>query len=324
MRQKVIDTIKNPSVRFNDKALLVYEFQYKYNSVYRQFVDYIKKNDFFPNDVHEIPFLPISLFKNQVIKTGVWKEELLFYSSGTTSHSRSVHYIRDREWYLGNCQFIWESIFNPIHEFNFISLLPNYHENPSSSLLNMVSYFMLSGLEKKEAFYLDTEELNQRLIGMLHQNERCVLFGVSFALLDYAQKHTHKNAANLIVVETGGMKKYAKEITREDLHNRLRECFCGAQIISEYGMTECLSQMYCSDGKHFDPNDRMQVIISDPTDPFECGWWEERGRINLIDLANYDSIAFIATDDLGINRAEGTEILGRLSNTDLRGCNYLI
>ncbi len=311
---------------FEDKALSVYKYQYLHNADYRQFIHRLKYNDFIPAHVDDIPFFPISLFKDINIKSGVWEDKLIFTSSGTTQMTRSQHHIRDPHWYLNNTEYIWQQHFGDIGDYVYVSLLPSYHDNPSSSLLYMVRHFMINGLEKREQYYVDDHRgLYESIEQLLKKDMKVVLFGVSFALLEYVETHTHVDAHGLMVVETGGMKKNRREITRSELHSALAKGFVGARIISEYGMTECLSQLYCEDGSNFVMNERMRVLVSDPTDPLLIMPIGSRGKMNIIDLANFDTMSFIATDDLGkINAEDAVEILGRLDASDLRGCNYLI
>ncbi len=305
--------------------MLIYEFQYKHNPIYRQFTEITRTNDFKPQTIDDIPFLPITLFKSNIIKTGIWEDEAVFESSGTTGQKRSRHFIFSLESYLQNARHIWELQFGSIAQYEFVSLLPSYQSNPSSSLIKMVSDFMMHGSAQREQyFYNRPAELYEHIEKTQKLNKPCVLFGVSFALLDYLEQFYHRHCPQLTIVETGGMKKFRREITRAQLHRALKDGFRGARIVSEYGMTECLSQMYASDGSHFKDNDRMKILISDPSDPIHVYRDSIRGRINIIDLANIDTICFITTDDLGLQNDEGTQILGRLENSDLRGCNYLI
>lgn len=318
--------ITNSDLSFEDKALLVYQYQYENNPSYRQFVDLVRYNDFQPHHVEEIPFFPISLFKEISIKTGAWESELTFTSSGTTQMVRSQHYVKDGLWYLNNTEHIWQDRFGSLNDYAFLSLLPNYHDNPSSSLLYMIRHFMLNSQLGQENYFIeDHQGLHDTIERLKMESKRVVLFGVSFALLDYVEQYKHVGVDQLIVVETGGMKKNRREITRRGLHDILSAGFGGATIASEYGMTECLSQLYCTDGFNFLLHDRMRVLICDPTDPGTLLPTKRRGRINIIDLANIDTLSFIATDDLGqANSDNEVEILGRLDASDLRGCNYLI
>jgi len=278
-----------------------------------------------PKTVREIPFFPIQLFKSLDIKAGSWTEEDTFFSSGTMGSVRSKHLVRSVVDYTDNARFIWTQHFGPIGNYAFLSLLPNYHDNPSSSLLCMVEDFMTHGSLKQTYYYVDDHKsLHEHLIQLDSEGHQVVLFGVSFALLDYIDQYRHTFVNDPIVIETGGMKKYRREVTRKELHDQLSSKFRGAKIISEYGMTECLSQLYCLDGKHFTLNDRMQVLIADPSDPMTILPEGQRGRICIMDLANVDTMPFISTDDLGILHDGGVEILGRLDASDQRGCNYLI
>ena len=318
--------ITNSDLSFEDKALLVYRYQYLNNPSYRQFVDLVRYNDFEPYHVDDIPFFPISLFKEISIKSGAWESQLTFTSSGTTQMTRSQHHVKDGDWYLDNAEHIWLNRFGPLSDYVFLSLLPNYHDNPSSSLLYMMRHFMLHGELGQERYYIDNcQGLYESIERYKEESKRIVLFGVSFALLDYVERYQHADADRMMVVETGGMKKNRQEITRRGLHDMLSQGFGDATIVSEHGMTECLSQLYCTDGLNFKLNDRMRVLISDPTDPGVLLPEKRRGRVNIVDLANIDTLSFIATDDLGqANSDTEVEILGRLDASDIRGCNYLI
>jgi len=325
-REKVINCLSAKELSFEDKALVIYGYQKRFNPIYRSFLEIIGKYDKAISSIADIPFCPVSLFKSNLIKSGDWDVEKIFLSSGTTQMERSRHAVRDLAWYHENARHIWEQEFGLLNEFDFISLLPNYHENPSSSLISMVSYFMSHSRTGEENYFLDNlEQLYTYLENSKVSNRKTVLIGVSFALLTYIDSYQHDNLEHVIVVETGGMKRYRKELTRDALHERLSRGFGSASICSEYGMTECLSQIYAIDGREFQLNDRMHVVISDPSDPFCVLPFDRTGRVNIIDLANIDTLAFFATDDIGRKTAQQrVEILGRISNSDLRGCNYLI
>ncbi len=325
-RDKLKNCLLSGEMSFESLALMTFGYQRKYNSVYARFLDLIGKSLIVPSRMSEIPYCPISLFKYCDLTTGDWQAEFGFRSSGTTHMLRSTHWIRSLEWYHDNARRLWEQYFEPLPEYRIVALLPNYHENTASSLLSMVSNFMKQSIGGEERYYIqDYSGLHTYLESMLERGEKVVLFGVSFALLDYLEQYRHEAARNLIVIETGGMKRYRKEVTRDDLHHRLREGFLGARICSEYGMTECQSQLYAIDGGRFVFNDRMRISIADPTDPMSILEEGRTGRIQIADLGNIDTMAFISTDDIGrLSGRDGVEILGRISSSDLRGCNYLI
>ncbi len=155
------------------------------------------------------------------------------------------------------------------------------------------------------------------------RNQKTLLIGVSFALLDYCENGTF-NFDGLTVMETGGMKGRRKELTRVELHDALQKGFPTSHIHSEYGMTELLSQAYSSDGKWFSPAPWMRAFTTDISDPFLILPPGQRGLLAFIDLANYHSCSFIQTRDIGIINEEGLfTVEGRLDKSDLRGCNLL-
>jgi hypothetical protein len=90
-------------------------------------------------------------------------------------------------------------------------------------------------------------------------------------------------------------------------------------------MTELLSQAYAlKDGK-FQTPPWMKILIRDLNDPFTYLRNHRNGGINIIDLANIHSCAFIETSDIGITSDDGTfEVLGRFDNSDIRGCNLMV
>ena len=175
-------------------------------------------------------------------------------------------------------------------------------------------------------FYKDNiEELILAIKEAKEENCKVLLLGVSFALLDLAEKIS-PDLSGVIVMETGGMKGRRKEITRQELHSILKEKLNVPSIHSEYGMTELLSQAYSKgDGIFYCPP-WMKIIIRDPQDPLTL--YSEpgiTGGINIIDLANINSCSFVATGDLGKLREDGGfEVLGRFDNSDIRGCNLLM
>jgi hypothetical protein len=124
------------------------------------------------------------------------------------------------------------------------------------------------------------------------------------------------------------MKGRREEITRAALHQLLCQQFGVDVIHAEYGMTELQSQAYSQGGGWFKTASVMKVLLRSPDDPFDI--WEENqfpnrtGAVNIIDLANADTISFIATDDLARFREDGCfELTGRMDNCDIRGCSQL-
>jgi hypothetical protein len=264
------------------------------------------------------------MFRDQKIITGEWVPEKIFRSSGTTASGRSQHFIRDLEWYHRNARRCWADSVGDPGLFTWIGLLPSYLERDDSSLIDMVNDFIQASKGSESGFY---NGIDQHLLDVIARQSdkktKTVLIGVSFALLDLLEKHTIPVWDGLMVIETGGMKGRGAEITREELHDRFKARHPMLHVTSEYGMTELLSQAYMIH-KHFQPGYTMKVFSRDISDPLRILPTEQRGGLNVIDLANIDSCSFIATDDVGVVYEDGSfDILGRTDQSDVRGCNLM-
>ena len=214
--------------------------------------------------------------------------------------------------------------FDAVENYTWIGLLPSYLERTDSSLVQMVQHFMeLSGRADNNFFLKPERTLIKHLLNLYKKRTPTILIGVAFALLDLFEKHEVPVWDNLLVIETGGMKGRGEEITREELHERLRNNHPGLKIASEYGMTELMSQAYMKNEKFY-PGPTMRICIRDISDPLRVVDHGQRGAINVIDLANLDTCSFIATDDIGIVYEDGSfDVLGRLDQSEMRGCNLM-
>ena len=268
--------------------------------------------------------MPISFFKNHAIKTGEWIEQVCYTSSGTTGQLTSKHMLPDAAFYLKNAERCFSHFFGAIEDYHFLAYLPSYLERTGSSLIAMMDYFIKKSMSAYSGFYLYNEtKLLDDLEALRSSPKKTILWGVSFALLALAEKHT-LDLSHCLIFETGGMKGRRKEITRQELHEKLARRFNVPVIYSEYGMTELFSQAYSS-GSTFKCSPTMKVLARDITDPFLVGLYGETGALNVIDLANIHSIAFIETEDIGKVYQNGAfEVLGRVDNSDARGCNLLL
>jgi len=309
---------------FKKHCLKIFNFQYNNNVVYREFCNLIYKNPAKINEVNEIPFLPISFFKTKkILSTNNY--EKVFYSSGTSKKIRSKHYISRIELYEKSFLTNFIHNYGKPEEYNIIGLLPNYLENSNSSLIYMVEKLIKFSKSNNSGFYMrDFDKLSEKLIKLEKKKEKTILIGVSYALLDLISYKKFK-LKNTIVMETGGMKGQRKEMVKSELHEKLKIGFGVSKIHSEYGMTELLSQAYSKGEGIFESPPWMKVVIRDINDAQNLNFNKTSGAINIIDLANINSCSFIATDDMGryINNSK-FEVVGRIDNSDIRGCNLLI
>jgi len=318
----------NNSNDFDLFALELFDFQYKNNLVYKQFVDYLKVDTNKVNSIEKIPFLPIEFFKNKKIITEHYNLSddnfKLFKSSGTTSEKRSTHYIYNTQIYEKSFISGFQNYFGNISDYVILALLPSYLEAGDSSLVFMVNKLIELTQNNLSGFYLNNQNDLVQKLEDLNGNKKVILFGVTYALLDLVEKIKNP-LEEIIIIETGGMKGRRKEITREELHIILKSKFLEKNIYSEYGMTELLSQAYSNYTQKFTPSKTLKVLIRDINDPFTYLPDNNVGAINIIDLANIYSCCFIETKDLGRKYDESSfSVEGRLDNTDIRGCNLLI
>lgn len=320
--RKLYTKIGNES-DFVSLALEIFQFQYRYNPLYRQFCDLMRCDPKQVTCTNQIPFLPVHLFKNYEIKTGDWKATMEFISSATTGQQPSRHFLRDIKHYERNTRFCFESLLGNLDDFKWYGLLPNYLEQGNSSLVYMVNHFMQLHDNAEGGFYLDNFE---KLINDLKDEssgKRVVLIGVSYALLDLAERF-EPDLTGVLIIETGGMKGRGREIPKAELYTILRQKFNVENIFSEYGMTELMSQAYTRHEDKLICPPTMQIKISDLNDPLHFLDIKQQGRINIIDLANIDSCCFLATDDQGMQLSERSFMVsGRTDASELRGCNLL-
>lgn len=316
--QELFSTHKD---NFETKSLELFSYQYQTNATYRHYCTQLNKHPANVQSLQEIPFLPISFFKSHHLKCGTWETEKIFKSSGTTGMKRSQHHCPSEAFYLQNTEKIFEQQYGALSGFEILALLPSYQEQGDSSLISMVDHFITSSKPESRYYLHQENELIDRL--SKPTSHKKLLIGVSFALLDLAEKHNIETE-NLIVMETGGMKGRRKELIREELHQILRDAFHVAEIHSEYGMTELSSQAYGSSG-HFTFPSWCAALTRDINDPFSYVDQGKTGGLNIIDLANVHTCAFIETKDLGRQvNSDQFDVLGRFDNSDIRGCNLLV
>jgi hypothetical protein len=314
---------KSSESAFETHAIDLFKFQAKHNPVYQNYLRELKFGIDSVSQLAQIPFLPIEFFKSFAVKVNDWQPEIVFASSGTTGMHPSHHHIKDLKFYHRHAQELFENTFGPVTGLPIIALLPSYLERSGSSLVSMVDHLIKQSQHASSGFYL--QELDE-MLGVLEQlsgAKDVILFGVTFALLELADCY-EVDLSHVTLIETGGMKGRREEITRTALYQVLQDRFKFKQIYSEYGMTELLSQAYGLNGYFLCP-DSMKIFIRDINDPFDYVATGKTGGINVIDLANTATCAFIETKDIGRLTADGRfEVLGRIDNSEIRGCNLLI
>ncbi|MEP0213941.1 MAG: acyl transferase [Cellulophaga sp.] len=310
---------------FNTTALDVFKFQYNNNLVYQEFCNHLHKDCSNVINYTDIPFLPIQFFKSKKVLINNTTPQITFSSSGTTGMVTSKHYVSNVQVYIDSYLKGFKHFYGNIKEYCVLALLPSYLEREGSSLIYMADDLIKKSEHPDSGFYLhNIDALVTKLKSLEEKGTKVLLIGVSFALLDVAEQYK-LHLKNTIIMETGGMKGRRKELIREELHQELKNGFGVANIHSEYGMTELLSQGYSKGNGIFNTPPWMKVLTRDPEDPLTLQKTGKTGGINIIDLANVNSCSFIATQDLGkVHPDQSFEIIGRFDNSDIRGCNLLV
>jgi phenylacetate-coenzyme A ligase PaaK-like adenylate-forming protein len=313
---------------FEALALQVFRLQSIENPVYKAYLEALNVNPLLVNSIGDIPFLPIRFFKSHAVQTGLFEPEAIFESSGTTGSINSRHLVKDISLYEQSFINGFELFYGAIKDYCIIGLLPSYLERKNASLVFMVNKMVQLSEHPASGFYLDEyEKLFTLLTELESKKQKTLLIGVTFALLDFAEKYSPESyrqpLKHTIIMETGGMKGRRKEMIRQEVQEKLCKSFRVNAIHSEYGMTELLSQAYSKGDGIFNCPPWMKILLRDEEDPLlvkENG----PGIINVIDLANINSCSFIATDDAGRLNNDGTfEVLGRVDGSDVRGCSLL-
>lgn len=312
------------SLNFEDLALQLFKYQASHVPIYQA---YLRQLNIQPEKIHQvidIPFLPIHFFKTHAVYDHTQHQpKLVFESSGTTGQIPARHEIVDPTVYEKSFTLGFKQRWGPPTDHCILGLLPSYLERSHSSLVYMVKHLMSQSGHPSNGFYLhDHQKLSDTLANLEREGQATILFGVTYALLDFAEdfpiqlQHTQ-------IIETGGMKGRKQEMTREEVHEKLKKQFNLNQIHSEYGMSELMSQAYTKADGNFACPPWMRLLVRDVNDPFDIQT-DGRGAINIIDLANLHSCSFLATEDVGEVFQDGRFVIqGRMDASEIRGCSLM-
>lgn len=304
---------------FDRVVLEVFRFQAEACAPYREYLELLGVDPAAVECPKQIPFLPIELFKSHRVYCSSNSPQQIFTSSSTTGQTPSRHYVADLRIYEEAFTRSFELFYGPAEQTAIFALLPNYLEREGSSLIYMVEGLIRRG---GGGFYLYDHDALLRDMEA-HQGKK-ILLGVSYALWDLAEEQCGA-LHDVIVMETGGMKGRREELPREEFHRLLCDAFGVQSIHSEYGMAELMSQAYSDGNGIFRTPPWMRICVRDLNDPFRLLPNGATGGVNLIDLANLYSCSFLQTQDLGKVYEDGSfRILGRISGSEIRGCNLLV
>lgn len=328
---------------FNQQALELFALQFKFNPAYRKIC---KARSLIPKNVRDwtqVPFVPTAAFKELEMSCIPPEERTaVFHSSGTTEHKPSRHFhcpesIRVYEaslWPWFCAKVIGSRRVVDPKSFELVILTPPQPSVPNSSLVHMFETVgQKLGMPESAfvgkvcadgAWVLD---FDAAVAALTKRTVPKVILGTAFSfvhLLDHlAEKDMRiQLPSGSRVMETGGYKNCSRSLPKARLHFLITQLLgiAGESIICEYGMSELSSQAYAANSQafHFPPWARVQIISPETGAEVADG---ETGLIRIFDLANVFSVAAIQTEDLGIRRGSGFELIGRAALAEPRGCS---
>lgn len=311
---------------FEELAERVHNYQMKHCEVYQKYCTYFGVTSYSSSDT--VPLLPVQAFKEaKILSDEIPHHQLIFESSGTSGMKKSKHYIAHSEIYRASIIRGMRHYY-AFNDYVILGYTPGYSDNPNSSLVWMIKELIKEDITGISRFLPLEKNIPIEIIeAVMNADKKLMLFGAAFGLLDIIEHQKKQLPENSVIIETGGMKTHRREISRKDLHQKISEGFGlnPAQVHSEYGMTEMLSQAYCQDGEWFQPVPWLNISVRNPENPSESVPDGTTGIIGILDMANIFSCSFIQTQDLGMKREDGAfKVLGRHDKADLRGCNFLI
>ena len=164
-------------------------FKFNYNScgLYKEYCDSINKNYSDNTKIEDIPFLPISFFKNHKIQSNQKSKSKLFLSSGTTG-KKSKHYVTDLNIYNHSLLNSFKYAFGDPKKFHFIGITPSPEERKNSSLVYMID--KLQSYSKNEGFFSsNSEEFKIKIKKIQKSKSEIIVFGLSHMLLELSLIH---------------------------------------------------------------------------------------------------------------------------------------
>jgi len=269
-------------------------------------------------DIPAVPAAAFKVFDLSCVPTD--ETAAVFHSSGTTGTQASRHYFDQDALELYEISL--RAGFNaalPERPGTLWALMPEPSASPNSSLSHM-----LGALGAERFFWDHDAALSAALTDVA---EPVTLFGTAFAFVQLfdGSAQNWRLPGGSIVMETGGFKGRTREVPREELYGlfgsrlgvSLEHCF------SEYGMSEMASQFY---GQGLDPDKRgphwVRTRTIDPDgEDVPPG---TPGLLRHYDLANFNSVMALQTQDLGTLTPGGFVLHGRASNAEVRGCSLTV
>jgi len=348
MNQNAYSLDKTSKSKFFKKYLnFLTTFHYKKSNLYKSYLNGINYNVKKNNNLSDIPFLPVRLFKEfdflSIKKKEIYKTLL---SSGTTSKNLSKIYI-DKANALNQIKVL-QKIFNNLIGSSRLPMLVidkqinNIDRNSFNASIAAINGFSIFANEI--VYLLDhNNDINYKIFNnFLKRNhkKKFLIFGFTSNVyinlikkIDIS-KVSVKNLSNAFLIHGGGWKKIEdKKISRNKFNLNLNIKLGIKNIRNYYGLVEQIGSIFfeCKCG-YFIASNYSDIIIRDEN--LNICKKGEKGLVQLVSLlpTSYPGHS-ILTEDIGeiVNDNSckcygyGTRFIihGRLKNAELRGCSNI-
>jgi hypothetical protein len=327
---------------FDAMALRLFAHQHANNAAYRRFCQLRGAAPRTVKSWRDIPAVPISAFKEVTLScTPPEQVQRVFMTSGTTRGD-----VKGRHYHPTIA--VWDASWKDNFARRFLAgtervpmaiLFPDEAAMPNSSLAHYLAMAVRHFGTARSAWFVGPHGMDlEDLLAWLRQAEAegapCAVLGASYSfvhLVDALRERGERLRlpAGSRILDTGGYKGHSRELPLEDFYAGL-EAFLGvprARCINMYGMTELSTQLY-DDGNVLVPSVKtgphwLRSRLVDPLTGREVPRGE-RGVLVHCDLANFNSVTSILTEDVGVAAGEGFLLLGRAEGTQARGCSLAV
>lgn len=333
-QKSMVDGLKKLTTHHKDNC-------HEYSSIITKIYNF----DLESEKIEDIPFLPVSLFKQMELKSvndnAVIKTLL---SSGTSSQLRSKIYL---DSYTSSLQ--QKTLFNNIQPIVGSNRLPMIIIDNKNAVKDRATFnargagilgFSIFG---RDHFYLLDDQMQVDWDGLSvflekHKNEKILLFGFTYVIWKYLyQESNNKNMkidfGDSILIHGGGWKNFlAEEVKKSTFNITLKDKLGIVKIVNYYGMIEQVGSIFfeCEKGYFHTPN-YADLLIRDPI-TFEVLPNRVKGIIQVFSLLPYSYPGHsLITEDLGEiigeddcqcgNKGKYFNVIGRLPSAEIRGCS---
>jgi hypothetical protein len=340
--------------RFDRLARELFAFQFERCAPYGRFCARRGRTPATVQNWRDVPSVPSGAFKELALRSFASEATVhVFRTSGTSAARRGQLHLDTLALYEASVlpsfvahvlpELVRGSLFGrPASRPRLRVLAPAPLEAPDSSLSHMFGV-LLRELASKDAIGpsgFDVAGGELRFEGWLRALEDAmahdaplVLCGTAFAFVNALDELARRGArlplpAGSRVMETGGFKGRARELSREALYALIEErlSIAPARIVNQYGMTELASQFHDSvlrfpgapRRKLAPPWARVRLVDPATGDEALPGGV---GVIVIHDLGNTGSVCAVETADLGRSIGDGFEVIGREPGAEARGCS---